>query len=158
MNKNARRLAKYTEYNWLRERGRLPTPDPLRPAKKKREKRRGVEQDLGDAPDSPKPTPEEDDLARIFEAEGIRFERQFCVKLGRKRKRGMKLYAFLDFWLPDARIAVEVDGFHHRKKEDDFRTMRILNAAPWISELYRLWNSEIPESSKLDALLARARR
>lgn len=155
---NAERRARYNEYQWLRERGRLP----IAQAKKiRRRKGRDVEQDLSGSPRSPVPTEEEDRLAEILSWRGIKFERQYCIRLARKRKKGGTLFAFVDFWLPDAALVVEVDGWQHShpkvKAEDRIRAIRIQNAVPSIGGIFRIWNTEVTQGSeRLKELVALA--
>lgn len=161
MTKNERRLADYKAYQFLRERGRLPAKVQAKRKKKVRRRNREIEQDLRGAPRPPIPTPEEDRLAALFEWRGIKFQRQKCIRLAKKRREGIPLYAFVDFWLPDAEIAVEVDGWHHKGRDfalqDRNRTTKILNSAPWIKQVRRIWNSEVMQpSGALDDLIATA--
>jgi len=154
---SAERRAEYNAFQFLRERGRLPiTAAPTK--KPRRRKGHSVEQVLDLRLKPPIPTEEEDLLAEMLTWRGIRFERQFCIRLARKWKKGIPTFAFADFWLPDAGLVVEVDGYQHRKRGqkrlDEIRTTRILNAMPQVGSVFRLWNSDVRKrSSRLDHLI-----
>ena len=143
---SADRRAEYNAYQFLRERGRLP----FRVRNEPKVRRRGnseIEQDLKGKPITPESTTEEDLLAEMFAWRGIRFERQFCIKIARKKQKGRPMFAFVDFWLPDAGLVVEVDGYHHRRREqkrlDKIRSVLIQNAMPSVRGVFRIWNGEV---------------
>jgi len=157
---SAERRDEYNKYQFLRERGRLPFQTRNDP-KVRRRCNAEIEQDLKGRPKTPETTPEEDLLAEMFAWRGIRFERQFCVKIARKKQKGRPMYAFVDFWLPDAGLVVEVDGYHHRRKGqkqlDKIRSILIQNAMPSVKGVFRIWNGEVRNrASSFHELIQRA--
>lgn len=166
-NRNAKRLAEYNAFQKQRE--KLPLSQQTTTGKRRRKRRRIVRgfkdgsilQDLKGAPAKPKPTQYEDALARILDRHGVKYYRQFCIRLRWSSCKGLPKFAFLDFWVPSAGLAVEVDGYVHRdpakKAEDQARSQSVRRAFPPCTGFYRLWNGEITEgeSPALDMLFAR---
>lgn len=54
--------------------------------------------------------------------------------------------AYPDFWLPDTKMVVEIDGLHHGKEykasKDQWRTDLMLRTSK-VKRVYRLWNHEV---------------
>jgi len=80
-------------------------------------------------------------FAALLVSRGIQFVAEKKIIVPPKR------IFYLDFWLYESRMAVEVDGFHHLKAEkkiaDQERTDLIRAACPWVGPVWRVLNSEV---------------
>lgn len=98
----------------------------------------------------PPTTPWEDKFELLLREFRIQFHRN--QRFPRKNGRAY----FADFWLPEGRIVIEIDGLHHAtpvRQWRDRERARFLRASG-VSRVIRLWNSEVSQGMGSPAVQA----